>query len=151
MDATCHVPTNTESPPVIPIEHPVGTALDIALNPDAGVHRVEQRLAELDTELGIERALAAAPAAAPQLGVTLSLDGERQWLLLPAAAGGIVIQHGTQNEDSAHAQARQMGLRSEQQIGEEREVLQGIKSDLHEHQIADKLKDILNQPLLVSR
>jgi hypothetical protein len=139
MNATCHVPTNIESPPVIPIAQPAGTTLDVARNPDAGLHQVEQRLAELDTELNIERALADA-GAAPQLGVTLTRAGDPQYLLLPAAAGGIVIPHGT--DDSAHVAARNLGLRTEKQIEKEREVLEAIKSDLHEHLVADKLEAI---------
>ncbi len=142
MNATCHVPMNAESPPVIPIEHPTGTSLDIARNPDAGLHCVEKRLAELDNELGIEKALANAANLAPQLGVTLALNQERQFLLLPTAVGGIVIPHDAQAEGAMHAAARLMGLRSESQIEEEREVLQAIRSDLHEHQIADKLEAI---------
>src|SRR5690606_22609271 len=58
--------------------------------------QIDTRLAELDREWDIERALQANAATIAFAGVALGACGGRRWLLLPAAVTGFLFQHAVQ-------------------------------------------------------
>src|SRR5678815_3073925 len=59
-------------------------------------HEIPARLAELDREWDIERALQANAAAVSLLGLALSAFVDMRFLLLPVGVAGFLMQHAIQ-------------------------------------------------------
>src|SRR5947209_4519354 len=72
------------------------TEENIARYAGAGKQAIERRLAELDREWDIERALEANAATAVLVGVTLGTAVDRRFLFLPAVVAGFLLQHAVQ-------------------------------------------------------
>ena len=90
---------------------------------------ISDRLRELDREWSIERLLEANAAAVAGAGTLLSLFRGKHWLLLPAGATGLLMQHAVQGSCAPLKLFRQMGFRSAEEIDEERYALKILRGD----------------------
>ncbi len=91
--------------------------------------RIEQRLGELDQEWDIERALEANAAAIFLIGISLGVFANRKWLFLPAAVAGFLLQHAVQGWCPPVPLLRRLGVRTPQEIEEERYALKLLRGD----------------------
>jgi hypothetical protein len=81
---------------------------------------IGSRLAELDREWDIERALEANAAAFSLVGLALAAFVDRRFLFLPAAVGGFLLQHALQGWCPPLPILRRIGFRTPAEICEER-------------------------------
>lgn len=81
---------------------------------------VQKRLAELDREWDIERAIEANAATVALAGLTLAAFVDRRFLALPAAVGGFLLQHAIQGWCPPVPLLRRLGFRTPAEICEER-------------------------------
>ena len=93
---------------------------------------VEQRLAELDQEWDIDRALLAAGAGASLFGLLYGLTFSSKWLLLPLAAQGFALQHAITGQCPPMQLMRRMGMRTRQEINTERFALKALRGDFQD-------------------
>ena len=90
---------------------------------------IDQRLDELDAEWDLERATQAKLAAAGLGGAVLGLIGGRKWLMLSAVASGFMLQHARQGRCAPMDMLRRLGLRTANEIGDERAALKMLRGD----------------------
>jgi hypothetical protein len=90
---------------------------------------INQRLAELDQEWDIERALETGSSVLSLLGLTMALSSGRKWLALPLAVQSFFLQHGLQGWCPPIPLFRRMGLRTQNEIERERYALKAIRGD----------------------
>jgi hypothetical protein len=96
-----------------------------------GPEAIEERLAELDREWDIERALEANAATAVLAGVVLGVVAHRRWFLFPAVVGGFLLQHAIQGWCPPLAILRRLGFRTAEEIAYERYALKALRGDFH--------------------
>jgi hypothetical protein len=95
----------------------------------AGPAAIHRRLAELDQEWDIERALETNAATAVLIGVSLAASRGRGWLLLPAAVAGFLLQHALQGWCPPVPIFRRLGFRTASEIDHERYALKALRGD----------------------
>lgn len=95
----------------------------------AGPAAIEHRLAELDREWDIERALEANAAIAALIGVALGATADRRWFALPAVVAGFLLQHAVQGWCPPVPIFRRLGFRTEREIDRERYALKALRGD----------------------
>jgi hypothetical protein len=83
-------------------------------------NEVPARMAELDREWDIERALQANAAAVSLLGLALTALVDRRFLLLPVGVAGFLMQHAIQGWCPPVPLLRRLGFRTPAEICEER-------------------------------
>jgi hypothetical protein len=86
----------------------------------ARLTEIPSRLAELDREWDIERALQANAATVCLAGLMLARFLDRRFLLLPAAVAGFLLQHAVQGWCPPVPLLRRLGFRTAAEICEER-------------------------------
>ena len=96
-----------------------------AANPD----RIEERLAALEREWDIERALEANAAAIGFVGVVLAFAVDPWFLVLPALVTAFLFQHALQGWCPPLPILRRLGFRTAREIGTERTALKAIRGD----------------------
>ncbi len=84
---------------------------------------IQARLAELDREWDIERAIEAHAATALIVGSALGFGVHRAFLAVPLAVGAFLLQHAVHGWCPPLPVLRRMGFRTEREIEEERERL----------------------------
>jgi hypothetical protein len=84
---------------------------------------IRQRLRELEAEWDIERTLEANAGAAALIGVVLGATVSRKWLILPGVVAGFLLQHALQGWCPPLPVFRQLGIRTQSEIDEERFAL----------------------------
>src|SRR4051812_12187430 len=84
---------------------------------------IEQRLAELDREWDIERALETATASISLAGLGLGLVVNKRWLLVPLLVQGFFLQHAVQGWCPPLPVLRRAGFRTVEEIDKERYAL----------------------------
>lgn len=89
--------------------------------------RIDSRLEELDQEWDIERWLATNSSLATLLGMTLGFTRSRWWFLLPVAVQGFYLQHALQGWCPPLPVFRRLGIRTHQEIEDERHELLQIR------------------------
>jgi len=94
-------------------------------------HPVEipARLAELEREWDVERALATGSSCLSLLGLTLGLSGRRRWFALPAAVQGFYLQHTLQGWCPPLPVFRRLGFRTPAEIERERCELESLADE----------------------
>jgi hypothetical protein len=92
-------------------------------------HLIQRRLAELDEEWDIERAIQANAASLALAGTVLSLVHDRRWAVLPLAVTGFLLQHATQGWCPPVPVLRALGFRTPLEIERERHALKAIRGD----------------------
>jgi hypothetical protein len=105
------------------------TEQDIAYFGSAGKEAIEQRLRELDREWDVERLLEANASSVMLLGLGLATFFDRKWMVLPAIVGGFLLQHAIQGWCPPMELFRRMGVRTSQEIEQERYALKVIRGD----------------------
>lgn len=81
---------------------------------------IPARLAELDREWDVERAIAANAAAFTLAGLALTALLDRRFIAVPAMVGGFLLQHAIQGRCPPVALLRRLGFRTAREICEER-------------------------------
>jgi hypothetical protein len=90
---------------------------------------IDVRLAELEREWDIERALQANAAALTLASTLLAKAGYRAAGWLPALVGGFLLQHALQGWCPPMPVLRRMGFRTAREIAVERAALQALRGD----------------------
>lgn len=103
---------------------------------------IPQRLAELDAEWDIERALEANAATATVIGVMLAGARGARYLLLPAAVGAFLFQHATQGWCPPLPVLRRLGFRTAREIERERNALKALRGD---YEVLNSIKNVLDR------
>jgi hypothetical protein len=98
----------------------------------AGPDAIQRRLAELDREWDIERALQTNAAAVSLIAVLLGMVHDRKWLLLPGVVAGFLLQHAVQGWCPPVPVLRRLGFRTEAEINHERYALKALRGDFKE-------------------
>ncbi|HYH21223.1 MAG TPA: hypothetical protein VD995_21655 [Azospirillum sp.] len=90
---------------------------------------IDGRLAELDREWDVERALEANAATIALVGLGLAATVDRRFLALPMAVAGFLLQHAVQGWCPPVPVMRRLGFRTEAEINEERVALKALRGD----------------------
>ena len=84
---------------------------------------IRERMAELDREWEIERALELTSGLNVLAGLVLGLTVNRKWLLLSAVSSAFLVQHSLQGWCPPLPVLRMFGIRTKTEILKEREAL----------------------------
>ncbi|RFA39614.1 YgaP-like transmembrane domain [Alkalilimnicola ehrlichii] len=102
--------------------------------------RIDDRLAELDSEWDIERSLMANASTLALVGTALALLGRRRYLLLSVLVSAFLLQHAVQGWCPPLPLLRRLGVRAQYEIELERYALKVLRGDF------DKAKDERKKP-----
>ncbi len=97
----------------------------LAAHPD----RITQRIAALEAEWDIERAIEANAATLALIGVALGFFAHPYWLVLPALVMMFLLQHALQGWCPPLPVLRRAGVRTAQEIDQERYALKAMRGD----------------------
>ncbi len=95
----------------------------------AGPAAIERRLAELDREWDVERCLETMAPSLTLAGLLLGATVSRKWLLLPALVQGFFLQHALQGWCPPVPVLRRLGVRTAEEIDQERMALKALRGD----------------------
>ena len=93
---------------------------------------IPQRLEELDHEWDIERTLEANAATISLVGIGLAAFVDRRALVLPAVVAGFLLQHAVQGWCPPVPVFRRRGVRTRDEINQERYALKALRGDFDE-------------------
>lgn len=96
---------------------------------EEGQETIAQRIAKVEREWTVDRALMAAGAGSVLLGLLLGKAWHRAWLALPALAGAVLIQHATQGWCPPLPFFRRLGFRTAKEIALEKHALKALRGD----------------------
>ena len=121
-----------------------------AMRPD----EIDRRLSELDGEWDVERVLETNASALALAGVALGYAVDRRFLVLPAAVLAFLLQHALQGWCPPLPVLRRAGVRTAQEIEQERYALKAMRGDfaspppnLNENAIQPLVEDRRTLPL----
>src|SRR5579885_2278172 len=77
---------------------------------------ITERLAELDREWDIERALESSAASISLLGIIFGVTSSRKWFVFPALVSGFLLQHALQGWCPPLPLFRKLGVRTRLEI-----------------------------------
>ncbi len=95
-----------------------------ASDPDA----IDERIAELDREWDVERALFVVTSVNLLLGLAATAR-DRRWLPWPAAVAAFQLQHAVQGWSPPVSALRRLGVRTRQEIEDERTAPKALRGD----------------------
>jgi hypothetical protein len=101
----------------------------VARYESANPRDVTYRLAQLDNEWDIERALELNFSGVVLAGITLGTISSRKWYLLSAVAACFMVQHVVEGWCPPLAVLRRIGFRTAAEINRERMALKVIRGD----------------------
>ena len=87
------------------------------------------RLDELDQEWDIERYLETMAPTLTLVGLALTVTRGRKWLIVPALVQSFFLQHAIQGWCPPIPLLRELGIRTQQEIDEEKYALKAIRGD----------------------
>jgi hypothetical protein len=120
------VPANTSSTANERVRRSMEQRLALyASHPDMG----DERLAELDREWDVERALEVEAPLATLLGIALGWRVNQRWLALPLFSQSMMLLHALQGFYPLLPLLRRMGFRTEQEISAERYAIKVQRGD----------------------
>ena len=90
---------------------------------------IPERLAALDQEWDIERAIEANASVLAFVGTALASRGDRRWLVLPALVTTFLFQHAIQGWCPPVPVLRRLGFRTSYEIEQERQALKALRGD----------------------
>lgn len=90
---------------------------------------IPARLRELDREWDIERVLETGSSVLTLSGLLLSLGVNRKWLLLSLGVQGFLLQHALQGWCPPLPIFRRLGVRTADEINEERYALKRLRAE----------------------
>jgi hypothetical protein len=102
---------------------------NVALYAAAGPDVIERRLEELDREWDIERYVETMAPTFTLAGLFLGLTVNRKWLLLPVVVQSFFLQHALQGWCPPIPVLRALGIRTTEEINEERYALKALRGD----------------------
>ena len=91
--------------------------------------QIGERLEELDREWDIERTLEANAATIVLVGTALGAFVDKKFFVLPAVVGGFLLQHALQGWCPPLPIFRSLGIRTQQEIEQERYALKALRGD----------------------
>ncbi len=97
-----------------------------------GNEAITRRIAELDQEWDMDRALEANVGAVSIAAVMLGITVSRKWFALPAIAGGFLLQYAIEGWCPPVSILRRLGFRTQTEIARERYALKALRGDFHE-------------------
>lgn len=103
--------------------------VNLARYADASTAEIDQRLAALEREWSIERIIELEAPTMIGLGAILGATLKRGWFALSALAASMVILHNTQGWYPLLPLLRRIGLRSQNEIEQERSALRAMRGD----------------------
>jgi hypothetical protein len=121
------VPAHTAAPVNARIRE--ATELQVARVAQGGPDAIDRRLAALDREWDVERCLETGAATLSLTGAALGATLNRKWFLLPAVVAGFLLQHAVQGWCPPLALLRRLGVRTADEINEERHALKALRGD----------------------
>jgi hypothetical protein len=102
----------------------------------AGPASIDQRLAELEEEWDIERCLETMAPTLTLTGIALGLGVSRKWLLLPIIVQSFFLQHALQGWCPPIPVLRRLGVRTSEEINDERIALKALRGDFEHDETA---------------
>jgi hypothetical protein len=94
---------------------------------------IRRRLDELDHEWDIERCLETMAPSLTLTGLLLGLGVDRRWFALPLLVQAFFLQHALQGWCPPIEVLRRLGVRTMEEINEERMALKALRGDFCEH------------------
>lgn len=91
--------------------------------------KIPERLAALDQEWDIERAIEANASILAFFGTAMATRGDRRWLALPAVVTAFLFQHAIQGWCPPVPILRGLGFRTSYEIEQERQALKALRGD----------------------
>jgi hypothetical protein len=110
----------------------------VACRAAGGREAIDRRLAELDQEWNIERALELNAAVFSLLGLTLGATRNRGWFLFPAVVAGFLAQHAVQGWCPPVPVLRRLGFRTPSEIDQERYALKALRGDFQDLPVVEE-------------
>jgi hypothetical protein len=107
-------------------------------------HEIDARLYELDREWDVERTIEANASTIAFAGIALGVTLDKRWLLLPALVSAFLFQHATQGWCPPVPVLRRLGVRTADEINQERYALKALRGDFEEQPARSKLGAVLN-------
>ena len=104
---------------------------------------IDLRLAELDREWDIERTIEANAATVALTGCILGATVDRRWFVFPAIVSAFLLQHAVQGWCPPVPVLRRLGVRTADEINQERYALKALRGDFEPKPIISKLASIL--------
>ena len=95
----------------------------------AQLNQIDQRLKELEEEWDLDQAVMAASAGVSASGLLMAVMGSRKSLLMPLAAAGFMLHYALTGWNGLSSLLYRMGVRSVQEIDEERTALKALRGD----------------------
>ncbi len=114
----------------------LATEARIAACAAQGPEAINARLRELDREWDIERCVETVAPSLSLVGLCLGLTRHRAWLLVPFVVQGFFLQHALQGWCPPVPLLRRMGVRTAEEIHEERYALKALRGDFQYVEIA---------------
>lgn len=115
----------------------LATRASIAYYSSRSAEEISERIQALEKEWDIERVLALSMATLALTGIGLRLFKNRGWLILPAAVLGFFAQHAIQGWCPPLPVLRRLGLRTREEIDQEKYALKVLRGDFENKQHAD--------------
>jgi hypothetical protein len=114
---------------------------NVVLAQASGPAAIDRRIAELEREWDMERALEANAAGVSLLGLGLGAFVDRRWFLLPAFVAAFLMQHALQGWCPPVPVLRRLGVRTQAEINEELAALRILRGDFAPTRDADAAVD----------
>lgn len=95
----------------------------------AGPAAIDQRLRELDQEWDVERFIETEAPLMILMGLALGNTVSRKWLLVPVLASSMLLLHNLQGWYPLLPLFRRVGIRTQEEIDEERYALKALRGD----------------------
>jgi hypothetical protein len=118
------------------------TEENIAHCANAGREAIARRLAVLDQEWDIERALEANASSLALIGLGLGAFVDRRFFALPILVAGFLLQHALQGWCPPVPLLRRLGVRTAAEIEQERYALKALRGDFYDvHEATEGPRD----------
>jgi hypothetical protein len=91
--------------------------------------QIERRLAELDREWDIERTVETSSSTLTLAGLVLGITRSRKWLLLSLGVQSFFLQHAIQGWCPPLPLLRHLGIRTADEVNQERYALKALRGD----------------------
>jgi hypothetical protein len=98
----------------------------------AGQEAIDRRLAELDEEWDIERYVETMAPTFSLIGLALGATVNKKWLLFPVVIQSFFLQHALQGWCPPIPVLRRLGVRTMDEINEERYALKVLRGDFRQ-------------------
>jgi hypothetical protein len=110
-----------------------------------GTGLVTSRLQELDREWDIEKTLEVNASALALTGLALGTLVNKKWFMLSGVVAAFLLQHGLQGWCPPLPLFRKLGIRTKNEINEERTALKALRGDFREVSPSTTPTQILNK------